>query len=312
MKINLETIFRLLIPKYYNRLTWYLIGGVAVPLLSCPLWINFVNIVLEECQYPIIKMESNIIAGLIVLISSLTYNVCSRYIEYKKSNTNEPAYMNVHQENFVDFASMCQAILPILKDNEYIFKHTGPNSSADECGEWRMDLSLWEKFKRDSIIPNNAKISQIITKNIHLIPHSYRTIFEELNIHIKSFEAHINDSNVNYTEHQFPKEIVNIIEETCFSEATKNKTFDKTYKWLSRRLKKDKIKTACIIGSFLFYPEQARDVDIAIYTYKEFKALNLLKFDFKIKFGKALHISYFERDMDYIIFCKKNKFKIDI
>ena len=73
MKINLETIFRLLIPKYYNRLTWYLIGGVAVPLLSCPLWINFVNIVLEECQYPIIKMESNIIAGLIVLISSLTY-----------------------------------------------------------------------------------------------------------------------------------------------------------------------------------------------------------------------------------------------
>ena len=81
---------------------------------------------------------------------------------------------------------------------------------------------------------------------------------------------------------------------------------------LSRRLKKDKIKTACIIGSFLFYPEQARDVDIAIYTYKDLKALNLLKFDFKIKFRKSLHITYFEKDMDYIIFCNKNKFKFEI
>lgn len=312
MKFNIETLFRLLLPKYYNRLTWYLIGGVAVPLLSCPLWINFVNIVLEEYQYSTIKMESNIMAGLIVLMSSLIYNVCHRYIEYKQSNTNEPAYMNVQQEYFVDFVSMCQAILPILKDNEYIFKHTGPNSSADECGELRMDLSLWEKFKRDSIIPNNAKICQIITKNIHLVPYSYRTIFKELNIHIKSFEAHVNDSNVNYTEHQFPKEIINIVEEICFSEAIKNKIFYKTHKWLSIRLKKDNIKQACIIGSFLLYPEQANDVDIAICTFIDFQTLNLLKFDFKIKFRKSLHITYFEKDMDYIIFCNKNKFKFEI
>lgn len=223
MKFNIETLYRLLLPKYYNRLTWYLIGGVAVPILSCPLWINFVNIVLEEYQYSTIKMESNIIAGLIVLMSSLIYNVCHRYIEYKQSNTNEPAYMNVQQEYFVDFASMCQAILPILKDNEYIFKHTGPNSSADESGELRMDLSLWEELKRDSILPNNAKISQILSRNIHLIPQSYRHLFEALELHIKAFERHVNKPNIDYTEYQFPKEITSIIESTCFSVAKKIK-----------------------------------------------------------------------------------------
>lgn len=159
MKFKLETIFRLLLPKYYNRITWSLIFVISAPLLSYPVWIDFVNVLLDKYEFPVIKMEQNIIVGVIVIICALLYNSFSQYIEYIRLRPNLPAFKNIQQENIVDFSSLCQAILPILKDNEYIFKHTGPNSNADESGELRMDLSLWEELKRDSILPNNAKIS---------------------------------------------------------------------------------------------------------------------------------------------------------
>ena len=313
MKIELKNIIRLLWPKYYNRLTWSIIFGLAGPLISTPIWIDFANILLKKYNYPTINLQLNIIVGLIILVATLFYNSYHRYIEYKQSTPNEPAYKSVHQDLFVDFASMCQTILPILKDNEYIFTHTGLNSSANECAELRLDLSLWDTLKKDSIIPNNAKIRQIISKNIHLVPQSYKHLFNELDLHIQAFEAHVNNPNIDYTEHQFPKAITEVIEETCFQTATNNPIFIKIHKWLSKRVKKSNIEQCCIIGSFLMYPEQAKDVDIVICSSNNFEDLRLLSFDFKLKFKRDLHITYFEsQDQDYINFCDRNKYKIEI
>lgn len=313
MKIEHKNIIRLLWPKYYNRLTWGIIFGLAGPLISTPIWIDFANILLKKYNYPTINLQLNIIVGLIILVAALFYNSYHRYIEYKQSTPNEPAYKSVHQDLFVDFASMCQTILPILKDNEYIFTHTGPNSSANECAELRMDLSLWDTLKKDSIIPNNAKIRQIISKNIHLVPQSYKHLFNELDLHIQAFEAHVNNPNIDYTEHQFPKAITEVIEETCFQTTTNNPIFIKIHKWLSKKVKKSKIEQCCIIGSFLMFPEHAKDVDVVICASNNLEDLRLLSFEFKLKFKRDLHITYFEQqNQDFMDFCNRNKYKIEI
>lgn len=61
------------------------------------------------------------------------------------------------------------------------------------------------------------------------------------------------------------------------------------------------------------YPDQAKDLDIVICANNNFYELNLLSFDFKVKFNKTLHITYFEKeDKTYIDFCENNKFKFKI
>ena len=60
-------------------------------------------------------------------------------------------------------------------------------------------------------------------------------------------------------------------------------------------------------------PEQAKDVDVVICASNNFEALRLLSFDFKLKFKRDLHITYFEsQNQDYIDFCDRNKYKIEI
>ena len=74
MKIELKNIIRLLWPKYYNRLTWSIIFGLAGPLISTPIWIDFANILLKKYNYPTINLQLNIIVGLIILVAALFYN----------------------------------------------------------------------------------------------------------------------------------------------------------------------------------------------------------------------------------------------
>lgn len=316
MKLKILTILRLLLPKYYNRLTRSIIFVIVAPLLTQPIWIYIVNSVLIKYNYKAIDLEYNCVYGIIVLVLVLLYNSFHRYIEYKQFQPNEVAYKNVQQETFLDFTSMCRTILPIIKDNEYIFKHIGPNSGANESGVLRIDLSLWNTLKIKSIVPNNTKIKTIIEKNIHLVPSENRDLFNELILHIQAFEAHVNDANVDYGQNQFPKNITGVIENTCFNAITNSQTYQKIKKWMANKKKKYKIQQCYIIGSILMYPEQAKDVDIIVCT-PNIKGildnLNILEFDFKIEFNKTLHISYFEQNnQKYIDFCNRNKYKIEI
>lgn len=297
MKLNILTIFKLLLPKYYNRLTWAIIFVIAAPLLTQPMWINFVNCILIKYNFIPIDLEYNCVYGIIVLVSALLYNSFHIYNEYKHTPPNGPAYKKVQQDKFLDFKSMCQTILPIIKDNEYIFKHIGPNSGFNETDTLRTEMSLWNTLKKDTIVPNNTKIRCIIEKNIHLIPNDYKDLFEELKLHILAFEAHVYDISVDYGQNQFPKTITEVVENTCFNAITNNKTYQKIKKWITNKKKKYKIQQCYIIGSVLMYPEQAKDVDIIVCTpntYDILDNLNTLKFDFKIKFKKTLHVSYFE------------------
>ena len=259
---NFIDIVKLLRPQYYNRITWLLITA-AVPLLTTPLWIDIVNIILGEIKIGIIGRYDSLI-GVAVIIIALIYNTVHKYIVLRYETPNEPAYKKIKQNNIPDFGALCQQLLPIIRDNEYIFKNCGPNSNATEVGELRTDLTVWNNLKKDSIIPNNNAIKNLIEQNKDLIPNQYQDIFNKLILHIKAFDMHVKNPNFDYTQHQFPKDISEIITRTCYNYAKDNKRLKHIQRWLSKKIKSSHIENGFLIGSILLYPQEAKDADIVI------------------------------------------------
>lgn len=309
---NIINLIKLLRPKYYNLLTKIMITA-ALTILIKPLWVDIVNIFFNEFDITLIG-ENDWVIGLLILILALVYNTIHRYLDLKYEAPNGPAYKIVKQTKFSDFGALCQHILPIIKDNEYIFKNCGPNSGANELGVLRTDLTVWNNLKRESIIPNNQKIRDLIEQNKGLIPTQYQEIFNRLLLHIKAFEEHVKNPFFDYTPYQFPKEITEIIINTCYNYAMNNKRLKRIQKWLSKKIKPLHVEAGFLIGSILLYPQGANDVDIVLLSTANNKTrekIDMLKYDFKIKFRQNLHVTFFESkdNIDYRLFIDKNSIK---
>lgn len=321
MLIDTNQIFnlvKLLRPKYYNILTRILVLG-GLTLLSKPVWVDILNIFLSGFKFSIIG-EFDWSLGLIVIIIALTYNTIHRYLELKFENKSEPAFKNVAFKTVSSFGDLCQEILPLVKDNEYIFKATGPNSGNEEQEPLRTDLTMWEKLKREVILPNNEAIKKLISDNKHIIPAKYTNTFNQIILHIDAFNEHIINPNFDYSEFQFPKQFPTIILSTCFETSKTNQKLIKKVKWISAKLNKNYISDWFIFGSAAFIPDKANDIDIAILinkTITDQRKLNdnifEIKNEFKLKFKKDLHVSIFDNESinDYSQFSSKNPLKID-
>jgi hypothetical protein len=109
------------------------------------------------------------------------------------------------------FLLLCRAILPIFEDNWRIFRDFGPNSGADGSGPLRQNVESWYEIRRSKIVPNNARIRALVSDHRPHIPDEHRRLFERLLSHIDAFEAHVANDRVDYRDHQFPKEIVEIV-----------------------------------------------------------------------------------------------------
>ncbi len=321
--VNIDTdqiikLVKLLRPKYYNILTRLLVLG-GLTLLSKPVWVDILNIFLSGFKFSIIG-EFDWLLGLIVIIIALTFNKIHRYFELKFENTSEPAFKNVAIKMASSFGELCQEILPLVKDNEYIFKATGPNSGSSEQEPLRTDLTMWEKLKREAILPNNEAIKKLISENKQIIPEKYAKVFNQMLLHIDAFNEHIINPNFDYSAFQFPKQFPTIILSTCFETAKSNQKLIKKIKWISAKLNKSYISDWFIFGSAAFIPDKANDIDIAILVDKTTTNQRRLidnifdiRNDFKLKFNKDLHVSIFDNDSmkDYSQFSSKNPLKID-
>jgi len=115
--------------------------------------------------------------------------------------------------NINSFKDLCLAIYTYLQENGNLFKKFGPNSGADSTGQLRWDLTLWYKVRRERIVPNNRSISDLISEYREIIPEKHVKVFDTFLTHAYAFEKHCEDAGFDYTEHQFPKEIVRIIED---------------------------------------------------------------------------------------------------
>lgn|GEM_PF-1900777 len=319
---KLEKIIKLLKPKYYNRIT-YLLVITGCSLLTKPLWLDILNAAIKSSNQNNKEIQITIIGnwdwvlGFLIIVLSLWWHTRNRLIDLKEKNHSMPEYKKVNEVIFNSFEHVCKAIYPILKDNEYIFKNVGPNSGARETEELRTDLTLWYKYRNQTIIPNNQKIKEILKVNENLIPDSASELSKQMQLHIDAFEEHVQNPEFDYSEYRFPLEFQQLIENTCFDASVNSSSILKQVKWLGKRLKKIAIEEWHIIGSVLFIPEKANDVDLVVLaednSLKEsVEFIHELKKDFKLKYGYGLHPTIFgtlEKD-DYKQFIAANNKKL--
>lgn len=111
----------------------------------------------------------------------------------------------------LNFESLCRSLKPLFNDNYRVFRDFGPNSGADSKGPVRYNLNAWYSLRESKIAPNNRLIRAMVIEHRSIIPERYKATFEKLISHIDAFEAHIESDLVDYREHQFPQEIVEIV-----------------------------------------------------------------------------------------------------
>jgi hypothetical protein len=291
--------------------------GSGTTLLSKPVWIDILNLFLGELKISIIG-EFDWLLGLFLIIVALIYNTYNRKLDLEHEIKSKPAFKGTQFNKFENFGLLCQEILPLLKDNEYIFKNTGPNSSENDSGTLRTDLTVWNKLKKKAISPNNKAIKKLIRSNFELIPENYLNVFNQMLLHIDAFNQHIKNPNFDYSEHQFPKAFSEIIFKESFLNAKTNRGLIKKHEWIKNKIEDKYILDWIIFGSIVFTPEKANDLDLAILLreYSDDDKVNTyiegLKFEFKLKFKKELHVSVFENIevLNFEMFSINNPLKI--
>jgi predicted nucleotidyltransferase len=224
---------------------------------------------------------------------------------------------------FFSFQELCQHVLPLLIENNYIFRTYGPNSSANETEPLRTDLKLWKQARVDYIIPNNDRIAELIETNTELVPAQHEGLFRKLQSHIYAFKKHVENENFDYSEFQFPKEVDKLVKETCFQKVQQEEYFIKTTQYLSDKLDDGKIEEVVLFGSFLFYSNGKNDIDLVILLRNNIdtqqlklinKKLEELKSKFLKKFKKRLHLTIFtQREIEnYRKFLNFNEYKLKV
>lgn len=109
------------------------------------------------------------------------------------------------------FRNVCCKIKPLMDDNRRIFSQFGPNSGASNSPKIvRFDLSIWYALQKN-IVSNNSKIRQILRRNMSSIPSHHKNVFDRWLDHIDAFEAHVANERVDYRNHRFPNDVVQIV-----------------------------------------------------------------------------------------------------
>lgn len=99
-----------------------------------------------------------------------------------------------------------------LKVTNQIFRDFGPNSGVDSTGPVRWDLTLWYEARREKILPINNLVAKMLEDYFDLIPVEKQSLFQMYLNHVYAFNKHCEDSDFDYTEYQFPKEIMEVCE----------------------------------------------------------------------------------------------------
>lgn len=310
-------LIRLLKPKYYNILT-RIVVLFGLSLVSKPIWIDIVNIFFAEFQLSLIGAYDQI-AGIGLVVIALIFNTYNRYLELIDKSESQPAYKEVKHNESRSFGDLCQMLYPIIIDNEYIFKTVGPNSSSNSDGELRMDLTVWNLMKERAILPNNDAIKKLISENKQRIPDKHKSIFSDLLIHIEAFNEHLKNPDFDYSKFQFPVGVKQIIMDEAFNKAKGNSDLRKVLKWLRKKMSPKVVQQWFVFGSYLFAPERANDIDIVVKLNESSSRKNIdrsnklgdIKTEFKLCFGRELHVTTFNKNEDnaYSIFLSKNPYK---
>lgn len=105
------------------------------------------------------------------------------------------------------FRNLCHKIKPLMDVNYRIFYNFGPNGGVGDGSPKvvRYDLGVWREARKE-IVHNNARIRELIESNFDAIPRRFQPTFSAWLNHISAFHAHVLDPEVDYRDHQFPRE----------------------------------------------------------------------------------------------------------
>ena len=176
---------------------------------------------------------------------------------------------------------------------------------------------MWYKYRSEAIIPNNAKIREILKMTETMFNRNQKELSDKMILHIDAFEEHIKNENFDYTPYQFPVDFKNLVEQICFDYSSLAKSNKLRIAWLVKKLKKINVNDWYIIGSALFIADKAKDFDIVVLFDQELSDLiiqkiNIIKMDFKIKFKCNLHETLFFCDeiQEFSEFVNYNQYKL--
>jgi hypothetical protein len=112
------------------------------------------------------------------------------------------------------FRTLCGQLLPLIIENQRIFRDFGPNSSlslnSGEPRNVRFDLRPWYSM-RPQIVKNNQRIASLVNEYYSCIPEQKRPLFERWLSHMDVFQLHVSDASIDYREHTFPTEVVGVV-----------------------------------------------------------------------------------------------------
>jgi hypothetical protein len=315
-------IYLLLRPKRYNTII-SLIVGVGLTLLSKPFWLDLLNLGIESTNenfkniyIPVIGKYDWLI-GLFIIIIALIYNTYNRLLELKFNQVEKAEYLNIVETKCSSFYEVCKLIFPILKDNQYIFKTVGPNSGAEFSDLLRTDMTMWYKYRSETIIPNNEKIKSILIENKSLFDREKSELADQMIMHIDAVQEHTINEEFDYSQHRFPTDFCDLITKECYNSSVNSAHLLKRKKWVKKRLLKQVKNEWYLFGSSLFIPEKANDFDIVILfdvmlNKRHLKDIEILKMDFKLKFKSNLHLTPFQKNEKVLFeeFISYNTYKL--
>lgn len=222
------------------------------------------------------------------LIENASKEIINNFSSIKQKISTKQQYINI-----------CAEINDVLYKNKKLYVENCPFLTKESNGI--VEVDNWYQIQEKMINPNNLKILSLIEELENIIPENKKDLFLKMKQHIHSFDSHIKNRNMDYTNHQFPKDFSNYIANIVFSSYKKN--FEKFSKWLKKKINKNKIQIAkiyCFGSSLLKDFKNISDVDIIFYL--DFNNIDFTKFkkqkdniikEFNKEFKKELHLTIF-------------------
>jgi hypothetical protein len=103
---KIERIINLIKPKFYNKLTWFVVG-TGLTIVSKPLWIEILNAILNKKYQLNITDGNDAFIGLSLVIIALIYNLFTVYFDKflisKQSDLEKEKQINKDKELFNKF-----------------------------------------------------------------------------------------------------------------------------------------------------------------------------------------------------------------
>jgi predicted nucleotidyltransferase len=293
-KILLTKLNSILNPNYVNKfiLLTFSLGSALTGknfILEALLSLELIT------QKFTLKLQLSDSANTITFLFGIVFIVISIWLFYKAHIESKVPKL----KTFKNCKSASKHLIKLMEENERVFKECGPNSSQHNHEELKMEFSVWENAKQNIIVPNNKEIYRVIS-NFKKLSEYEQSLVNKMKSHIEHFEVHVDNPDVDYSEHQFPMEFSELVYSYKNISRKHKKKLDKINNWLKLELASLNIESAFLFGSFL-YSENYHDIDLLIKTkdsnYQCIKktAMSLKKLNekFSTELNEKLHISIF-------------------